>query len=44
MATGRLDLAGLITHRFALGDIMAGYDVFADAATSGALKVALNRA
>ena len=29
------------THRFALGDTMAAYDTFADAANTGALKVVL---
>jgi alcohol dehydrogenase len=40
---GRLDLAPLVTHRFALDDLDQAYDVFADAARSGALKVVLNR-
>ena len=40
---GRLDLAPLVTHRFALHDLDQAYDVFADAARSGALKVVLNR-
>ena len=29
------------THRFALGDTMAAYDTFADAANTNALKVVL---
>ncbi|MEA2123642.1 MAG: alcohol dehydrogenase [Solirubrobacteraceae bacterium] len=39
---GRLDPGAMATHRFALGDTMAAYDVFADAAGSGALKVVLD--
>jgi alcohol dehydrogenase len=42
VARGRLDPAAMATHRFALDDTMAAYDVFADAATSGALKVVLD--
>jgi alcohol dehydrogenase len=41
---GRLDSTVLVTHRFALADVMAGYDAFAAAATTGALKVTLKRA
>jgi hypothetical protein len=33
-----------VTHRFALADAVAAYDVFAAAATTGALKVTLQRA
>jgi alcohol dehydrogenase len=39
--SGRLDPTRFTTHRFPLGDVMAAYDVFADAANSGALKVVL---
>ncbi|MDX6593477.1 MAG: alcohol dehydrogenase [Gaiellales bacterium] len=42
VAQGRLDPAAMATHRFALADTMAAYDVFADAAVSGALKVVLD--
>jgi alcohol dehydrogenase len=42
IARGRLDPAAMATHRFALEDTMAAYDVFADAASSGALKVVLD--
>ena len=31
----------LATHRFGLSDTMEAYDTFADAATTGALKVVL---
>ena len=41
IATGRLDPSLFATHRFALEDTMEAYDVFADAANSGALKVVL---
>jgi len=42
VASGRLDPSLFATHRFAMGDTMAAYDVFADAANTGALKVVLN--
>jgi alcohol dehydrogenase len=38
---GRLDPTLFATHRFALADVMAAYDVFADAGRTGALKVVL---
>jgi alcohol dehydrogenase len=38
---GQLDPTVLATHRFGLSDTMAAYDAFADAATTGALKVVL---
>jgi alcohol dehydrogenase len=41
IASGRLDPSLFATHRFALEDTMAAYDVFADAANTGALKVVL---
>ena len=43
LSSGQLTGGGLITHRFQLGEAMEAYDVFADAATSHALKVALVR-
>ncbi|MGA2164401.1 MAG: zinc-binding dehydrogenase, partial [Solirubrobacteraceae bacterium] len=44
IASGRLDPSLFATHRFPLGDTMDAYDVFADAANSGALKVVLEGA
>lgn len=41
VASKRLEPAKLITHRFALGEIMKAYDTFADAARTKALKVVL---
>jgi len=41
IASGRLDPSLFATHRFPLGDTMAAYDTFADAANTGALKVVL---
>ncbi|MFG2823320.1 zinc-dependent alcohol dehydrogenase family protein [Kitasatospora sp. NPDC048365] len=43
LAAGRLDTAGLVTHRFGLDEMQDAYDVFADAGGNGALKVALFR-
>ncbi|MFB7665841.1 zinc-dependent alcohol dehydrogenase family protein [Kitasatospora sp. NPDC056138] len=40
---GRLDVGGLVTHRFGLDEMQDAYDVFADAGQNGALKVALFR-
>ncbi len=40
--SGRLDPSLFATHRFALGDTMAAYDTFADAANTHALKVVLD--
>ncbi len=41
IASGRLDPSLFATHRFPLGETMAAYDTFADAANTGALKVVL---
>ncbi len=41
--SGRLDPTLFATHHFALGEAMEAYDTFADAATTGALKVVLQR-
>jgi alcohol dehydrogenase len=43
LVAGQLDLGHMITHRFGLGEFMTAYDVFADPARSGALKVVLSR-
>jgi alcohol dehydrogenase len=39
--SGKLQPGKLVTHRFALNDIMKAYDTFANAANEGALKVVL---
>jgi len=41
LAQGRLDVAGFISHRFSLHDIMDAYDTFGRAAETKALKVIL---
>jgi alcohol dehydrogenase len=41
IAEGRLDGTQFATHRFPLGETMAAYDTFADAASTHALKVVL---
>jgi alcohol dehydrogenase len=43
LVAGQLDLGHMVTHRFGLDEFMTAYDVFADAAHSGALKVVLSR-
>ena len=40
----QLDPSRLVTHHFPLGDMVAAYDTFAEAGTTGALKVLLTRA
>ena len=42
--SGRLQPQKLVTHRFALGDVMRAYDVFGNAAREQALKVVLKNA
>jgi len=39
---GRLQPQKLVTHRFALHDVIKAYETFGHAATEGALKVILN--
>jgi alcohol dehydrogenase len=39
LAAGQLDVSSFLTHRFSLSDIEKAYEVFADAADTGALKV-----
>ena len=41
VADGRLDPTAFATHRYVLGDTMAAYDTFIDAASTDALKVVL---
>lgn len=43
LAAGRLGVTDLVTHRFGLDEMPDAYDVFADAGSNGALKVALFR-
>jgi alcohol dehydrogenase len=43
VVAGQIDTGHMITHRFALDQIIEGYDVFARAGQTGALKVALAR-
>ena len=38
---GKLQPSKLVTHRFAMNDIMKAYDTFGNAAKEGALKVVL---
>ena len=40
--SGKLQPGKLVTHRFALDDVMKAYDTFGNAAKEGALKVILN--
>jgi alcohol dehydrogenase len=44
VASGRLQPKKLVTHRFALADVMKAYDTFGNAAKERALKVVLERA
>jgi alcohol dehydrogenase len=39
--SGKLQPSKLVTHRFAMSDIMKAYDTFGNAAREGALKVVL---
>ena len=41
VASGKLQPDKLVTHRFAMSDIMKAYDTFGNAAKEGELKVAL---
>src|SRR5580693_1705020 len=41
VTTGQLDASRFVTHRFGMNDFEQAYDVFADAAANGALKVVL---
>ncbi|HEX5271527.1 MAG TPA: alcohol dehydrogenase catalytic domain-containing protein [Gemmataceae bacterium] len=41
VSTGQLDASRFVTHRFSMDEFEQAYDVFGDAASNGALKVAL---
>lgn len=43
LASGQLDTSALVTHRFGIDEMLEAYDVFTQAADTGALKVALFR-
>ncbi|MFL6117840.1 MAG: zinc-dependent alcohol dehydrogenase family protein [Catenulispora sp.] len=43
LQSGQVDVADMVTHRFALDDFEQAYRIFADAADTGALKVVLSR-
>ena len=44
LANGQLNVASLVTHRFQMVDFLQAYDVFADPASTGALKVVVGAA
>jgi len=44
LASGQLNVDGLLTHRFGLAEMLDAYQVFSRAAETGALKVGLFRA
>ena len=41
VGSGKLEPSKLVSHRFALDEVMKAYDTFGNAATEGALKVIL---
>jgi threonine dehydrogenase-like Zn-dependent dehydrogenase len=43
VTSGQIDAKRFITHHFGLDEMEAAYDVFANAANTGALKVVLSR-
>ena len=43
VAAGQLDVSAMVTHRFTFDEFPTAYDVFADAAGTGALKVVVSR-
>ena len=43
VAARQIEAARFVTHRFALDDIVSGYDTFSRAAETGALKVVMTR-
>jgi alcohol dehydrogenase len=44
VASGQLDVSGLVTHRFGVQEMQDAYDVFSKPAETDALKVVLYRA
>lgn len=42
LSSGKLDPARLVTHRFAMDDILHAYEVFGNAAREKAIKVIIN--
>jgi len=43
VAGGQLDVSEMVTHRFGFDEFERAYDVFADPASTGALKVVVSR-
>jgi alcohol dehydrogenase len=43
LAAGQIDTSRFVTHRFGIDEMLEAYDVFADPADNGSLKVALFR-
>jgi alcohol dehydrogenase len=43
VTSGQLDATRFVTHRFGLAEFLTAYDMFAGAASTGALKVVLSR-
>jgi alcohol dehydrogenase len=43
LQSGKIDAGQLITHRFALNDILKAYEVFGNAAQEKAMKVILTQ-
>jgi alcohol dehydrogenase len=43
LAAEQIDTTQFVTHRFGIGEMLEGYDVFSQAADTGALKVVLFR-
>jgi alcohol dehydrogenase len=43
LGAGQLDVSKMVTHRFTFDEFMTAYDVFADPAGTGALKVVVSR-
>jgi alcohol dehydrogenase len=43
LEAGQLDVSKMVTHRFTFDEFMTAYDVFADPAGTGALKVVVSR-